>query len=58
VPTAAHVVYIPAVLLIGIVIGFLLGNRAAHDEAASAKRREEARAARRAERAARDKPAS
>ena len=29
--TAAHFIFIPAVLLIGIVIGWILGSRAAHD---------------------------
>jgi len=27
-PTASHVVYIPFILLIGIVIGFVIGRRA------------------------------
>jgi Tfp pilus assembly protein PilF len=31
VPTAAHFLYIPAVLLLGIVIGWILGSRAAAD---------------------------
>lgn len=46
--TLAHFVYIPGVLLLGIVIGFVLGGRAAEiaqDERAAARRR---RAARRA----------
>ena len=30
-PTAAHFIYIPAVLLLGIVIGWILGSRAAAD---------------------------
>jgi hypothetical protein len=30
-PTAAHFLYIPAVLLVGIVIGWILGSRAAAD---------------------------
>lgn len=50
-PTAAHVVYIPGILLLGIVIGFILGGRAARDEAAGRKARQAAREARRAERA-------
>jgi hypothetical protein len=50
VPTAAHFIYIPGVLLLGIVIGFFLGKGAARDEAAALKAREERRAARRAER--------
>jgi hypothetical protein len=40
--TAAHFIFIPAVLLIGIVIGWILGGRAAQDAfAAELKRREE-----------------
>ena len=30
-PSAAHFIYIPGVLLIGIVIGWILGSRAAAD---------------------------
>ena len=30
-PTAAHFIYIPGVLLIGVVIGWILGSRAAAD---------------------------
>jgi hypothetical protein len=42
--TAAHFIYIPAVLLIGIVIGWVLGGRAARDAyAAELRRREERR---------------
>jgi hypothetical protein len=48
VPTAAHFIYIPFVLLIGIVIGFILGGRAARDAAAAEAERQKARAARRA----------
>ena len=40
--TAAHFIFIPAVLLIGIVIGWVLGSRAAADAyAMELKRREE-----------------
>jgi len=40
--TAGHFVFIPAVLLLGIVIGWILGSRAAADAyAAELKRREE-----------------
>ena len=40
--TAGHFVFIPAVLLLGIVIGWILGSRAAADAyAADQKRREE-----------------
>ena len=41
-PTAAHFIYIPSMLLLGIVLGFILGSRAAADaHAAAAKRRQE-----------------
>ena len=30
-PTAAHFLYIPGVLLLGVVIGWILGSRAAAD---------------------------
>jgi hypothetical protein len=40
--TAGHFIFIPSVLLIGIVIGWILGSRAARDAyAAELKRREE-----------------
>jgi hypothetical protein len=40
--TAGHFIFIPSVLLIGIVIGWVLGSRAARDAfAAELKRREE-----------------
>ena len=38
-PNAAHFIYIPAVLLIGIVIGWILGSRAAADAYAAWLRR-------------------
>jgi len=40
--TAGHFIFIPAVLLVGIVLGWVLGSRAARDAyAAELKRREE-----------------
>ena len=40
--TSAHFIFIPGVLLIGIVIGWILGGRAAQDAfAAELRRREE-----------------
>lgn len=45
-PTAAHFIYIPGVLLLGIVIGWILGSRAAADAQAAEAKRREARAAR------------
>jgi len=50
VPTTAHFIYIPFVLLIGIVLGFVLGGRAARDAMAAREERDKARAARRAAR--------
>ena len=31
IPTASHFIFIPAVLLIGVVVGWILGSRAAQD---------------------------
>ena len=45
--TSAHFVFIPAVLLLGIVIGWILGSRAARDAYAVELRRREEREARR-----------
>ncbi len=40
--TSAHFIFIPSVLMIGIVIGWVLGSRAARDAfAAELRRREE-----------------
>ena len=42
IPSASHFIFIPAVLLIGVVIGWVLGSRAAQDAfAIELKRREE-----------------
>ena len=47
--TSAHFIFIPAVLVVGIVIGWILGSRAAQDAyAAELKRREEREARRKA----------
>ena len=43
-PTAAHFIYIPAVLLLGIVMGWILGSRAAADAYASQLRKQSAKA--------------
>jgi hypothetical protein len=45
--TAAHFLFIPAVLLVGLAIGWVLGGRAAADEFAVQARRDAERAARR-----------
>ncbi|MGE3176276.1 MAG: hypothetical protein AB7O32_02300 [Vicinamibacterales bacterium] len=43
--TSGHFIFIPAVLLVGIVIGWILGARAARDAyAMELKRRDERRA--------------
>ena len=47
--TSAHFIFIPAVLLVGIVIGWILGSRAARDAYAMELRRREERASRKAE---------
>jgi hypothetical protein len=44
--TAGHFIFIPAVLLIGVVIGWVLGSRAARDAYAAELRRREEREAR------------
>jgi len=44
--TAGHFIFIPAVLLVGIVIGWVLGSRAARDAYAAELKRREERAAR------------
>jgi hypothetical protein len=46
IPTASHFIFIPAVLLIGIVIGWVLGSRAAQDAYAMEQRKREERAKR------------
>ena len=43
VPTAAHFIFIPAVLIIGMVIGWILGSRAAQDAMAMELRKREER---------------
>lgn len=48
--TLAHFVYIPGVLLVGIVIGYILGGRAAEVAAGEQDEKGRRRAARRARR--------
>ena len=43
VPNASHFIFIPAVLLVGVVIGWILGSRAAQDAIASEMRKREKR---------------
>ena len=40
VPTAAHFIFIPAVLLIGVVVGWILGSRAARRVCLEMRKRE------------------
>jgi hypothetical protein len=42
-PTAAHFIFIPSVLLVGVVIGWILGSRAAQDAYAAELRKREAK---------------
>ena len=41
-PTAAHFLYIPGVLLLGVVVGWILGSRAAADAYAAELRKRRA----------------
>ena len=43
--TSGHFIFIPAVLLVGLVIGWILGSRAAQDAFSAELRRREERAA-------------
>ena len=49
--TAGHFIFIPSIRLIGIVIGWVLGSRAARDAFAAEMKRREEKAARRASKA-------
>ena len=48
-PTAGHFIYIPVMLLIGIVLGWVLGSRAAADALAMEQKKREERAQRKAQ---------
>jgi hypothetical protein len=48
--TAGHFLFIPAVLLVGVVIGWILGSRTARDAYAAELKRREERAAKAAAR--------
>ena len=45
-PSSSHLLFIPAVLLLGVVVGWILGSRAARDAFAMELKRREERAAR------------
>lgn len=53
---SSHFIFIPSVLLIGVVIGWVLGSRAARDAYASELRRRDAKRQRERERAAAGPP--
>ena len=44
--TAGHFIFIPAVMLVGLVVGWILGSRAARDAYSAELRRREEKAAR------------
>jgi hypothetical protein len=44
--TAGHFIFIPAVMIVGLVIGWILGSRAAKDAYAAELRKREAKEAR------------
>ena len=43
--TAGHFIFIPSIMLIGVIIGWVLGSRAARDAFATELKRREERAA-------------
>ena len=51
IPPVSHVIFIPAVLVMGIIIGWILGSRAAKDAYAAELKRRDERAQRKAARA-------
>jgi hypothetical protein len=54
-PPSSHFIYIPGVLMLGLVLGFVLGAKAARDQQALDAKKAAEREARRAAREARDK---
>lgn len=49
-PNAAHLIYIPVTILLGVVIGWVLGSRAAQDACAAELRKRERTESRRQQR--------
>ena len=45
---STHFIFVPAVLIVGVVVGWILGSRAARDAFASELKRREERAGRKA----------
>ena len=56
-PPSSHFIYIPAVLILGIVLGFIFGSRATREAFRLEQQRADERARRKAERAERGKTA-
>lgn len=52
-PTPEHIIYIPAVFLFGLVVGWIWGGKAVRKDIERQKERDAAREKRRADRAAR-----
>jgi hypothetical protein len=52
-PPSSHFIYIPAVLVLGLVLGFMMGSKATRDAYALEERKAAEREARRAAREAR-----
>lgn len=51
-PTTAHFIYIPAVLILGVVLGFIWGARVAREAYELERKRQEEKARKKAEREA------
>jgi len=51
--TSAHIIFIPAVLLVGVVLGFVIGSRSARDALVIEQKRDAERKKAREERAKR-----
>jgi hypothetical protein len=47
-PSAGHFIYIPVILLVGVVVGWVLGSRAAADAMAMEQKKRDERARRKA----------
>ncbi len=53
-PSSAHIIYIPMVLLVGVMLGFIFGSRAARNAFDMERKRDAERAEARARRQARN----
>lgn len=52
VPPSSHFIYIPVMLVLGIVLGFVMGSRATRDQIAMDQKKADERARKKAERRA------